>query len=221
MNTRLTTCLDTVMIAGALALGAAPAIAQSGGTANEGPIVTTHERFRDAVRSIARTSPLWRTALDSVAARGRTILLLTPDEVIVSDSPAGVPAEGFDESTLAEVSPVLGSDGSVDVVLVVVNYGLLASEHRRLGLSESSLEADLARILIHEVYGHAIPYLIAGASSARCADPLPGEAADRSCSIRRENAVRAEARLGHRSDYALASLDVGARLASSGRTSSR
>ena len=69
--------------------------------------------------------------------------------------------------------------------------------------------ADLDRILVHEVYGHAFPYLQAGDESGRCPDPAAGERPQDACSIRRENAVRAELGLGRRTDYGLLSLIVG------------
>jgi hypothetical protein len=59
------------------------------------------------------------------------------------------------------------------------------------------------------VYGHAAPYLLSGSERGRCPDPVDGQFADEACSIRRENAVRAEAGLGYRSDYGLLSLDLG------------
>jgi hypothetical protein len=56
------------------------------------------------------------------------------------------------------------------------------------------------------VYGHAVPYLEAGHLSGRCADPEPGQPATQSCAIQRENVVRAELRLGRRTDAALGGL---------------
>jgi hypothetical protein len=67
-------------------------------------------------------------------------------------------------------------------------------------------EADLDRILVHEIYGHAVPYLLAGDLSGRCPDPGPNEPARDACSIRRENAVRVELGLGRRGDHGLSSL---------------
>jgi len=65
--------------------------------------------------------------------------------------------------------------------------------------------------LVHEIYGHAIPYLLAGDLSGRCADPKRGERASEACSIQRENAVRAELGLGRRTDYGLSDLALARR----------
>jgi hypothetical protein len=70
---------------------------------------------------------------------------------------------------------------------------------------------DLDRILVHEIYGHAVPYLLAGDLSGRCADPQPQERAVDACSIQRENAVRAQLGLGRRVDYGLGDLNLSRR----------
>jgi hypothetical protein len=121
--------------------------------------------------------------------------------------------ESFDGSTLAEVSPVVGENGAVEAVMVVMNVALLDSLHTRLGSPAREFEADLERVLAHEVYGHAVPYLLAGSMAGRCSDPGPGEPATEACSIRRENAVREQAGLGRRADYELNGLALGRRLA--------
>jgi hypothetical protein len=94
----------------------------------------------------------------------------------------------------------------VDAVLVAVNLQLLDDTHRRLGTTWSERDRDLDRILVHEVYGHALPYVLAGDVSGKCGDPADGESAVDSCAIRRENAVRAELGLGRRADAGLWSL---------------
>jgi hypothetical protein len=94
----------------------------------------------------------------------------------------------------------------VDEVLVVVNLHLIERLHRRTGSLPAEMNLDLDRILVHEVYGHAVPYLLAGDLSGRCADPLPGQSAADACAIRRENAVRAELGLGRRTDYGMSDL---------------
>jgi hypothetical protein len=91
--------------------------------------------------------------------------------------------------------------------MVVVNLPLLKDVHRS-GDLPADLDADLDRILAHEVYGHAVPYLIAGHMSGRCADPLPHQAPVESCAIQRENKVRAELGLGPRTEYGLESLGL-------------
>lgn len=175
-------------------------------------ILATDTRIEKAIDRLHRKSRLWREALGRVAALERRILIMTPDRIVVEESTGALVA--FDGSTIAEVSPVLDADGAVNAVMVVLNVALLDSLHTRLGSKPGEFEADLERVLAHEVYGHAIPYLIAGSLEGRCPDPVPGQAAKDACSIRRENEVRREADLGQRSDYELEGLALGRRLAS-------
>jgi hypothetical protein len=154
---------------------------------------------------IARGSALWRTDLDAISRTGRRAVVLTPDAVVVVDSQSPAAPEPFG-SSLAEISLIRSGDTAVDAVLVVVNLPLLDRAHNRRRSTLSEREADLDRILIHEVYGHAFPYLVTGDTSGRCPDPAPGQRAIDACSIARENAVRAELKLGRRTDYSLGSL---------------
>jgi hypothetical protein len=107
---------------------------------------------------------------------------------------------------LAEAVPVVGRDSTVPVVVVVVNLRLVHDVHDARLSVRRDFEADLDRILVHEIYGHAVPYLLAGNLTGRCADPQPGQSASDACSIRRENAVRAELGLGRRADHGIYSL---------------
>jgi hypothetical protein len=66
-------------------------------------------------------------------------------------------------------------------------------------------------VLAHEVYGHAIPYLIAGDLSGRCADPVGNQRPEDSCAIARENQIREELKLGNRTDYGLSGLALARR----------
>jgi hypothetical protein len=114
---------------------------------------------------------------------------------------------------LAEVSPVIVSESRVPVVLVVVNVPLLRRlHHSQPWSSPVDIQRDLDRIVIHEVYGHALPYLLAGDVSGHCADATPGQRAIDACAIQRENAVRAELRLGRRQDAGLGGLALARRL---------
>lgn len=178
-------------------------------------LLTSDPAIAAALDRIAARSPLWREAVADVGLRGRRVLLLTPDQVVVADDGQSDPSsvDAFDATSLAEVSPVVRDGAAVDAVLVVVNVPLLAGLHESLGTGQGEFEADLERVLIHEVYGHAVPYLQAGDTSGRCADPGRGRDPLDACSVRRENAVREEAGLGLRRDYALGGLVVMERLA--------
>jgi hypothetical protein len=125
---------------------------------------------------------------------------VTPDEVVVQDRDR---RRSFEADLLGEVTPVAEPDGRVTQVLVVVNVSLIEASHGRRFSTLSELHADLDRVLAHEVFGHALPYLIEGNVSGRCADPTSGERPEDSCAIRRENVIRAELGLGRRTDAGL------------------
>jgi hypothetical protein len=137
--------------------------------------------------------------LASLRGTNRRIRVVTPDQVLVSDARGRL--KGFDREVLAQVAPV-HTDGSskVNLVVVVINLELLQQMYFNAAAVPADLHADIDRILIHEVYGHALPYLLAGDISGRCADPAPNERASEACSIRRENEIRAELQLGRRTD---------------------
>jgi hypothetical protein len=177
-------------------------------TAPAAPILTTHPALFASIKRIARQSALWREAVDQVRLSGRRALVLTPDDVVVVDPETGAVSGRFDRTSLAEVAVVRRDGPEISVVVVVVNLPLLEMLHSRRGLSQAQRDADLDRIVVHEVYGHAVPYLLAGDASGRCPDPVGDDPAEEACSIQRENAVRAEMGLGHRRDYGLADLSL-------------
>jgi hypothetical protein len=142
--------------------------------------------------------------MKAVRKTGRHALVVTPSDVVTSN---GARRNAFDDD-LAEAIPVLGGGSQITAVVIVVNLRLLQGVHDTRLSVRRDFEADLDRILVHEVYGHAVPYLLAGDLSARCADPKRGENASDACSIRRENAVRAELGLGSRADGGLSSLTL-------------
>ncbi len=203
---RWTSCV----VAAAIGLGAVmPVGVRTEGLAKpeSGPFITRHPELRSALERIARGSASWRAALASVAAPGRVALVVTPDDVVVA-GPAGEAHAAFDRSEVAAVSPVADGAGRVGAVLVVVNVDQIQAAHERLSSLPGEFHADLERVLAHEVYGHAVPYLLAGDLSGRCADPMPGTPAAHACAIQRENVIRAELRLGRRTDGTLSSLSL-------------
>lgn len=166
------------------------------------PMVTSDPAIIRSLDRIARGSRAWREALEVLASLGRQVIIATPEQVHVaggSASHAGSGLEGFGLAEVAAVPPGV----RVDSVLVVVNVRLLDRLHRERQSLDAEADADLDRILIHEVYGHAIPYLLAGSAAGRCADPAAGQPVAEACSIRRENVVRQELGLGYRTDYGL------------------
>ena len=186
---------------------------EGNGAAVPAPVIqTSHRLLQSRLEAIYRRSPLWRAAIDQLQATQRQVLVVTPDQVVVKDRVDDVSGEPFDPSVIAAVAPMPHTDSRLDAVLVVINLPLLHSLYLRSTASPSGLHSDLDRILVHEVYGHAIPYLLAGDLSGRCPDPEPGEQPAEACAIRRENAVRDELRLGRREGYGLDDLMVLRRL---------
>jgi len=173
----------------------------------ESPFLTTNRILQSSLDRIFRGSALWREALEAVGKTGRHVVLVTPADPIVARI-AAADREAFDSGVLGETVPLMDEDWQIDVVLVFVNLPLLTAIHDARLSVPLQFEADLDRILVHELYGHAIPYLSAGDLSGRCADPKPGERPSASCSIRRENTIRAVLGLGRRGDAGLASLTL-------------
>ncbi|MEQ1869313.1 MAG: hypothetical protein ABL961_04760 [Vicinamibacterales bacterium] len=173
-----------------------------------GPIVADNPRLRDSVDRLTRGSALWRNALESAKQRGRRAVILTPDQVVVTTGDQHGSVKAFDAGVLAEVTPVTRGTSRVDAVLIVVNLPLVERLHTRRNSLPAEFETDLDRILAHEVYGHALPYLLAGDLSGHCPDPVLNQPAAEACAIRRENAVRAELGLGRRVDAGLSSLTL-------------
>lgn len=164
------------------------------------PLVVAHPVLAASVERLAAKSPSWRDAMKAVASSGRRAVLITPDQF-----------DGkFDPETLAQAEPIGEEPSRVDYVLVIVNLDLL-QKLSRLPVAAEDFEDDVDRILAHEVYGHAVPFLLAGSFSAKCADPVIGQSAIASCVIQRENVIRREMRLGQRVEYGRESLAVARR----------
>jgi len=175
------------------------------------PLLTSNPTLHASLERIAAGSVLWRMALDEVRRNGRRALIVTPDQVTIEGPADGPSSDARDADLLAEVVPVAAPDSRVETVLVLVNLALLEATYRNTFALPLDVDRDLDRVLVHEIYGHAFPYLLAGNLSGRCADPAPHERATDACSIRRENAVRAELGLGRRTDYSLTGLSLARR----------
>jgi len=173
------------------------------------PILVEHPVLAASLARLYAGSPRWRDALDAVANTGRRVVLITPDKVRVRNERGG-PDTPFDPDVLAEAQPIADDWSRVDTVVVVINVPLL--DRLYSDATPADLDADLDRILAHEVYGHAIPYLLAGHLAGKCADPLPKQRATDACAIKRENEIRSELRLGERREYGLNGLTIARRL---------
>lgn len=195
-----------VAVTAAVAFGGAASAGQPRWTGRDRPpILVDHPTLSESLARIHAGSPRWRKALDEVVNTGRRVVVVTPDKVRVRDDGGG-PDTPFDPNVIAEVQPMADEWSRVDTVVVVVNLPLLG---RLYGdASPIDLGADLDRILAHEIYGHAIPYVLAGHLSGKCADPSPGQRATDACAIKRENEIRDELRLGQRREYGLSGLTI-------------
>lgn len=164
------------------------------------PVLVEHPVLAASLARLYAGSPRWRDGLDAVANTGRRVIVLTPEKVRVRDNARGRETP-FDPDVIAEVQPIADDWSRVETVVVVVNLPLL--DRLYSDATPADLHADLDRILAHEIYGHAIPYLLAGHLSGKCADPLPNQRATDACAIKRENEIRSELRLGQRREYGL------------------
>jgi len=210
----------TLTVLGALAVPEIPAAQgpaelplSGGGT----PLIASDGILRDRLTHIARRSASWREDVARLVGTGRRVFVLTPAQVVVAEAVDDTNISAFDPTLVAAAAPVPGPDSAVRTVLVVVNLALIEELHQRLGSLPAQFLADLDQVLVHEIYGHALPYLLAGDLSGRCPDPQPGQHASEACSIQRENTVREELRLRRRNGYGL----EGLALARSGRDWSR
>ncbi len=167
---------------------------------SDGPIAVTNPVLAASIGRLSAESRSWREAVGAVAGTGRRTIVVTPDQV-------NAPVES---GTLAQVYPVADDYGRVNTVLVVVNLQLI-QKLSGLPVKAVDFEDDLDRILAHEVYGHALPYLFVGNVSGKCADPTVGQSALTSCAVQRENVIRREMRLGQRSEYGRESLALARR----------
>jgi hypothetical protein len=201
--------LATVIAFAILGIAQAQTQATAANTASiDSPLQTTSRTLQASLGRISRGSALWREAFAAVRGTGRRALVVTTDDDMIFDGANDADREAFNDGVLAEAIPVLRGASRISMVVVVVNLSLVQRIHDiRLSVPRE-FESDLDRILVHEIYGHALPYLLAGDLSGRCADPKPGERASEACSIRRENAVRAELDLGRRADPGLYSLTL-------------
>ncbi len=77
---------------------------------------------------------------------------------------------------------------------VSLSEGGVASQNALLKFSGG---ANMLTTIAHEVYGHVVPWQ----SGAHCGDGYPGTPAAQSCSVRRENVIRAEMKFPLRTKY--------------------
>lgn len=202
MNVPASAWIASVMVSASVGFASSPLIAQSEHT----PFIADNPVLKASVDRLSGGSAAWRGAAEAVGNTGRRVLIVTPNQIRMIDEEDGEP-KPFDELVLAEAHPIADAAQRVQVVVVVINLARLEELQRRAA-TLSDFESDLDRILAHEVYGHAVPYLLAGHLSGRCADPVGGQRASDACAIQRENEVRGQVGLGRRTEYGLDGLSM-------------
>lgn len=201
--------LTWAVLTTALTVAAIPVRADPSPAPASAAVITNHPTLRQSLNRLFARSALWREAVATVERLGRKAVVVTPKQVRVKD-PASGKLRAFDHGVIAEVQPLAEHETRVDAVVIVVNLDLLERLQGSL-TTIGDFEDDLDRVLAHEVYGHALPYLLAGDLSGKCADPAPGQRAEDACAIKRENEIRAELKLGQRRGYGLDGLAMARR----------
>jgi hypothetical protein len=172
-------------------------------------IATNNPVLQQSLNRLFAGSAAWRAAVKHIESLGRKAVVVTPRNVRLKD-PENGKVRPFDDDVIAEVQPLAEYETRVDAVVVVVNVDLLQRLQAPL-TTMGDFERDLDRILAHEVYGHAFPYLLVGDLSGKCADPAAGQKPADACAIKRENEIRSELRLGERRSYGLDGLALARR----------
>jgi hypothetical protein len=183
--------------------GALPAPA-----ATHGAVVVTDAMLAEGMAQLAAGSATWRAALDTLAAENFAVLVATPEEArrVFAEAALGGAGE------LGAVGVLRDAGGRIAGAVVLIDVPRL----RRLCLKANeplaTLQGDVQRLLIHELYGHVVPLARSRTEAGGCPDPGPGEPAASSCAIVRENRIRAEMGLEPRRSYDLSGLAIGRRL---------
>jgi hypothetical protein len=164
-------------------------------------ILSTQPRLVALVNRLLVRSRTFAREAARVAARGRHITVVARREVPWNALKRDGEVRYVDGSA-AVALPLSDNDGKVRTFLVVIDYSMLGRLFRKQSLHEQDVETDLTRLLIHEIYGHAMPWLLNGRAGG-CFDPAPGQLPVSACSIRRENRIRKELGLGPRTDFGL------------------
>jgi hypothetical protein len=170
-----------------------------------GSVRVTDRLLAERVHSLQDRSPTWSAALDSLAGLRFQVLIGTPEqlgELVPSLS-------SYAGQHIGRMLPLGNRAGQLIGAAVLIDLAVMERMARAAGASRAMLEGDIDRILAHELYGHVLPLAIAGRPDRGCADPAPDEPAVSSCSVRRENRIRAELGLPPRTTYDLRALAIG------------
>jgi hypothetical protein len=170
-------------------------------------ILSTQPRLVAVLNRLLARSRTFAREAARVAARDRHITVVARREVPWDALKRNV---HYADGSAAAALPLVDGDGKVRNFLVVVDYSMLSRLGSSKHLLKKDIETDLTRLLIHEIYGHAMPWLLYGKAGG-CFDPKPGQLPASACSIRRENRIRKELGLGVRTDFGIESFAMGGR----------
>lgn len=178
---------------------AAPAARDAAATVRIVPAIleVRDPRLLPALQELLAMSPRVAAALGTLDGAGR-IRVHTYESAGARSGAEGRFAYGYTQA-------YYGDGGRVDSVDVAIQWGRLERAAAALGMDAAELRRDIAVLLGHELFGHAVPLLAHGSLAGECTDVLPGGA---SCSVARENAVRADLGVAARPDYLLVCLPV-------------
>jgi hypothetical protein len=206
-TTRLAVALGLAasLTAGGCAGAASPEAPQPVAVEEVGPLLVGDALLAQALRRVAERSSTWRAGLDTLAASGFLVLVTVPER-----AERLVPALiGYEPMHIGEVIPMRAEGGRLVGAVVTVDVMLLQRLALESGVPLSVALADVERVLIHEIYGHVVPLAQSRTLAGGCPDPGPGEAAESSCAIVRENRIRGELGLAPRTGYDLSDLALG------------
>lgn len=170
-----------------------------------GKVTVADELLAARMDALERRSAIWRAGMDSIHATGFFVLVAGP--AAVRSMVRGL--EHYSPQHLGEVIPLRDENGEIAGAVVTIDLPRLERLWRRTDLPRSAFEADVDRILIHEIYGHVVPLAASRSIEGGCPDPQPGQPAWTSCAIRRENVIRDELGLEPRVAYDLTGLAIG------------
>jgi hypothetical protein len=183
----------------AAADGAAPAAAG---------LRVLHPYLEQRIRSLEARSRRFAEAMEMLRAAPFPIAVGTPEQVMSRQATGRLAltrAARVGEFT-AVADPLDGTVREMHVWVAVDRIARRALGARR-GATPAALrrrlDAQVDAVLIHELWGHAVPVAETGNLAAHCPDPRRGEPPLESCVMRRENDLRAELGLEPRRGYPL------------------
>lgn len=156
----------------------------------DGGLRVTDPLLAAGIEAVRAECPSFDGALQRVDASGIPVIVGTAEQL-----ERVLPPEIRTHGGWMGITVAWGrSDGSLRRVAVAIRADGLREIHRSYGNPEAVFSSALEDLLIHEIYGHAVPMVDARLARGVCPDPRPGQHLAESCAGRRELEVRAERR---------------------------